>query len=320
MLCIMNGKMKIIVTESGGFSKRAYRELSEVGDVQLQNFECLSDLIQSCKEAEVLFVRLKFKLDQNVLEQLPQLKYIISATTGTDHIDIDYFIKKRGQIICLKGETSFLELIPSTAEHTWGLLLALVKKIPFSFEDVKQGNWERDFFKGNNLKYKKIAILGMGRVGKQIAKIATCFEMEVGYYDINEIDVPYTKFDTPEALFNWGDVISIHIPQNAQNENFIDENLLSYVKRTAILINTSRGSVWDENIICEMIKDCKLQGVATDVLKDELDRKINENGLVCLSKKGYPIVITPHIAGATFESMEMTEEFVVEKFKRKINV
>jgi D-3-phosphoglycerate dehydrogenase len=306
--------MKIAITESQNFSEIGLDKLKTIGEVQLYDFDTIENLIQVCKNVDVLFIRLRFKFSKEVLIQFPNLKFILSATTGTDHLDEDFFTKKGGKIICLKNEINFLDQIPSTAEHTWGLLLALMKKIPFSFDDVKQGNWNRDAFKGTNLKNKKIAILGMGRVGKQVAKIAACFTMEVGYYDIKEVEVPYLKFNTPSSLFEWADIISIHIPQNKANENFIDKSLLSHIKKPAILVNTSRGGIWDEITLCEMLLNKEIRGIATDVLKNELDNKVAENGLVTLSKNGFPIIITPHIAGATFESMEMTENFIVEKF------
>lgn len=315
-----NGKMKIAITESQDFSKIGIQKLEAVGQVLQFDFSSIEELIHECKNVEVLFVRLKFKFTQDVLSQFSNLKFILSATTGTDHIDEAFFVKQGGKIICLKGETKFLEQIPSTAEHTWALLLSLIKKIPFSFDDVKQGNWNRDSFKGNNLKNKKIAILGMGRVGKQVAKIANCFEMEVGFYDIKEVEVSYLRFDSPELLFQWADIISIHIPQNKFNESFINKELFSHIQSSAFLINTSRGGVWDEAALCKMILHKQIKGVATDVLKNELDYKIKENDLVALSKKGFPVIITPHIAGATFESMGMTEEFIVEKYIKMIRL
>lgn len=312
--------MKIAITESENFTKIGFERLKAIGEVQEYDFKSIEELIHVCEKVEVLFVRLRFKFTKEILIQLPYLKFILTATTGTDHIEEDFFVNRGGEIICLKGETEFLEQIPSTAEHTWALLLSLYKKVPFSFNDVKQGNWNRDGFKGNNLKNKKIAILGMGRVGKQVAKIADCFSMEVGYYDIKEIESPYIKFNTPAVLFEWADIITIHIPQNDANQNFIDKTLLSHIQKTAVLINTSRGGIWDESALCEMIKNKEIKGVATDVLKNELDNKINENVLVALSQKGFPIIITPHVAGATIESMEITENFIVEKFIKTLDL
>lgn len=316
---MMIGKMKIIVTESENFSKEALAILASIGEVSLLNIESRESLINQCTDAEILFVRLGFKIDAEIIAGLPSLKYILSATTGTDHIDVAYFEQRGGKIICLKGETEFLGSIPSTAEHTWALLLSLVKKIPSSFNHVKTLEWNRNLFKGNNLKDKKIGILGMGRVGKQVAKFADAFGMKIGFYDTLEKDVAYQKFDTPEKLFSWAEIICIHIPLDSENENFVNEQLLNFAKKECLIINTSRGNVWDEKIIAEKIKKAELSGVATDVLQNELNLKIlKTNPLIDLANKGYNVIITPHIAGATFESMEMTEEFIAKKTHKLI--
>jgi len=311
---MMIGKMKIAITESGHFSPRGLQKLSQIGNLMLLDCNNEQDLLAGCIDAEVIFIRLKVKISSSVIDQLPNLKYILTATTGTDHIDEDYFASRGGRIFTLKGETNFLESIPSTAEHTWALILSLIKKVPFAFDDVKLGNWDRDSFKNNNIKGKNIAVLGMGRVGKQVANIATAFGMNVGFYDVLSFDCTYERFETPNALFSWADIISIHIPYTKENDSFIDENLINCLKENVFFINTSRGRIWNEKLLAKKLEDGLIKGIATDVLYDEFHDQTAENELVILAKRGFNIIITPHIAGATFESMEMTEEFIIEKF------
>ena len=307
--------MRILITESGDFSPKALAELQKHFEVIQHDFTSLESLTENIAEVDVLFVRLRFKLTKEILEKAPQLQYILTATTGLDHIDTDYFESRGGKVISLKGEVDFLGSIPSTAEHTWALLLALLKKIPSAFEDVKEGNWHRDHFKGNNLRGKKIGILGLGRVGKQVAHFAEAFGLEIGYFDIVAQTNHYKSFSNPQELFAWAEIISIHIPYNAENENFVNEELLEHCQKNAILINTSRGNVWDENLMAELLKQNKIFGIATDVLQDEFNKKyLKRNPLVELATEEYNIIITPHIAGATYESMAMTEEFIVSQF------
>ncbi|WP_166638446.1 NAD(P)-dependent oxidoreductase [Flavobacterium sp. 245] len=308
--------MKIAITESEHFSPKGLEKLSEIASVKLLDCKNEQQLISECIDASAIFVRLKFKISNSIIDQLPNLKYILSATTGTDHIDEDYFASKGGRIFTLKGETNFLESIPSTAEHTWALILSLIKKVPFAFDDVKLGNWDRDRFKNNNLKGKNIAVLGLGRVGKQVAHIASAFGMNVGFYDVLSFESEYERFATPTTLFSWADIISIHIPYTEENKYFIDENLLSGVKKEVFVINTSRGKIWDEKVIATKIEEGLIKGIATDVISDEFQHENEKNVLIALANKGFNIIITPHIAGATFESMAMTEEFIVEKFCR----
>lgn len=317
-----NGNMKIIVTESEDFSKVAVQHLSQYGEVTLLDVMDRTSLLEQTKDSDALFVRLRFFIDQAFIDNAPRLKYILSATTGLDHIDVAYFEAKGGTIISLKGEYEFLRSIPSTAEHTWGLLLALMRHTVPAFMDVKEGFWRRDLFKGNNLKGKKLGILGMGRVGSQVAKYGSVFDMQVGYYDVvKKEDTSYKSFTTAKQLFEWADVISIHIHLNKENIQFIDSELLNQLSKDAVLINTSRGAVVDELYICELLVTKRLKGYATDVIESEMQTKDNLTNvpLIALAKEGYNVLITPHIAGATYESMEMTEEFITGKFIKQLH-
>ena len=310
-----NGKMKILITESEDFSHDAINELEKYFEVIKHNFNFEEELTDIITDFDVLFIRLRFKLTKEILKKASQLKYILTATTGLDHIDVDYFESIGGKIISLRGETDFLGTIPSTAEHTWALLMTLLKKIPFAYDDVKKGNWNRDDFKGNNLKGKNFGILGLGRVGKHVANFAEVFQMNVGYYDTYLVESKFKNFKSPNELFAWADIISIHIPYNSQNHNFVDALLLQSCSPNSILINTSRGDVWDENVIADLLEKKKIKGIATDVLQNEFDKEtIVVNPLIKLAKEHANLIITPHIAGASYESMEMTENYIVEKF------
>lgn len=307
--------MKLLIAESEDFSCLALSNLNDKFDVEIADIYDKALLIEKLSDVEVLFVRLRFKIDKDIFENAPELKYILSATTGLDHIDVNYFEKRGGTIISLKGETTFLSAIPSTAEHTWALLLALIKKIPSSFAHVKEGQWNRNLFKGNNLKGKKIGILGLGRVGKQVAQFAIIFEMKVAYFDICAIKTDHQSFQTPQELFKWADIVTIHIPYTIENENFVNKELLSHTMSHIMLINTSRGGVLDENSVAQLLRQGKIKGVAVDVLKKEMDGStISSNPLVLLAKENYNVIVTPHIAGATYESMALTEEYVTNKF------
>ena len=317
-----NGSMKIIVTESEDFSEVAIEKLSSLGALALLNVTERKELLEQTKKANVLFVRLRFYIDRAFIDNAPHLNYILTATTGLDHIDVPYFEARGGTIISLKGEFEFLRSIPSTAEHTWGLLLALMRNTSKAFEDVKNGYWRRDLFKGNNLKGKKLGILGMGRVGSQVAKYGIVFDMQVGYYDVvKKEDKSYKSFTTAKQLFEWADVISIHIPLNKENIQFINSELLNQLSKESVLINTSRGAVVDELYICELLVTKRLKGYATDVIESEMQTKdcLTNVPLIALAKEDYNVLITPHIAGATYESMEMTEEFITAKFIKQLH-
>ncbi|WP_181369008.1 NAD(P)-dependent oxidoreductase [Flavobacterium pallidum] len=310
--------MKILITESENFSAEALRILSEKFEVHQKDLHTVAALGECIADYDVLFIRLRFKIDKAILSKAPKLRFILTATTGLDHVDTDFFEANGGTIISLKGQSDFLNTIPSTAEHTWALLMALIKRIPSSFNDVKTGNWNRDAFKGHNLKGMKLGILGLGRVGSQVANYANAFGMAVSYYDLAVKSCTVNSFKDPELLFSWADAVCIHIPGDVKNQLYLNHKLLACCKPGAILVNTSRGNVWDENEVARLLTAGHLSGVATDVLSDEYSR-INLNPLVKLAIDNQNIIITPHIAGATFESMQMTENFIAENFIKQLS-
>lgn len=312
------GKKKLLITEPNNFSQKALAILSEAFDVKSIKIKDREELKLEISSVDAIFIRLGFVIDKEILDKASNLKFILTATTGLDHIDVDYFKSLGGEVISLKDEVDFLKSIPSTAEHTWALLLALLKKIPTSFDHVKNGGWNRNLFINTNLKEKKIGILGLGRVGTQVADFAKAFGMEIGFFDVKNVESQFLRFNSPEELFKWADIITIHIPFSVENEKFIGKELLSFVKNGTVLINTSRGGVWDENEIARLIVNGNFSGIATDVLENELNGETIElNPLVDLARQSYNVIITPHIAGATKESMEMTEEFVAKKLISK---
>jgi len=307
--------MKIVITESEDFSLEVINKLKQIGQVFLYNTKSREELIQNISGAHLIFIRLRFKIDKEIIDSVPELRYILTATTGLDHVDLDYFTAKGGRVISLRGETDFLNTIPSTAEHTWGLLLALMRNIPNSFNDVKQGFWRRDLFKGNNLSGKKIGILGLGRVGAQVANFAKAFNMRIGFYDlVPKYENDYIKFNTPTELFKWADIISVHLPLNQTTHHFINSKLLDALAPSAILINTSRGAIVDEAYLASKIENHAIKGYASDVIENEFENNLTKNKLVALASNGFHVLITPHIAGATYESMHMTENFIYNKF------
>ena len=306
--------MKLVITEPGNFSTKAY-------DLLNSNFETIqlsekSKLIEHIDSVEVLFIRLGIQLNKKFLTKASKLKAICSPTTGLDHIDLDFCAKRDIRIISLKNEQEFLGSIPSTAEHSWTLLQAVNRNLINAHNETIKQTWNRDKFKSFNLASKTIGILGYGRVGKQIAKYAKAFKMNIVIYDDaleknNDPDV--YALETPEELFSIADLVSIHIPHEERNIKFVNQNLIAKMKNNACLINTSRGKIWDEEVVANVLINNKIRGVATDVVFQENSEDIFSSPLFKIDTSRYNCIITPHIAGATYDSMTMTEIFIAEK-------
>ncbi|MDB2648005.1 NAD(P)-binding domain-containing protein [Flavobacteriaceae bacterium] len=257
---------------------------------------------------EILIVRLKNKINADLISCFKNLKIVISATTGLNHIDLQILKSKKIQLISLKGHENFLKQIPSTAELTFSLILNLMKNVTQSIESVKSGNWNRENFKGFQLFNKKIGIIGLGRIGTMVARYAKAFGMKIFYYDPYVENNSFNKVDNVLELVSKVDIITIHIDYNVNNKKFIDKNIISHFKNDIYIINTSRGEIWDEKEIVKMLKKGIIKGLAVDVLSDETgDLKANP---IWNERFNPKVLLTPHIGGASFDAMWQCELFV----------
>jgi len=246
---------------------------------------------------DVIITRLAYNITGEIMDEAANLRAIVSATTGLDHIDLDAARDRGIEVLSLQGEAEFLRTIPATAEHTWALLLALLRRIPWAFEDVKAGNWNRDAWRGSNLTGKRITVLGgEGRVGSQVRGYATAFGMKV-----ISADKRFALGDT--------DILTIHVPLNENTRDMISYDELP---RTRILINTSRAEIVNQHAMFVGLLTGRLEGAATDVIPNEREGRV-ATSLLEYARHHDNLLITPHIGGATHEAMEATEIFCARK-------
>jgi len=312
--------MKILIVEPLDFNPEQISILKKLGQVKTGPFS-RDELLKAVKDVDVLIVRLKHIIDKEVLDQASKLKYILSPTTGLNHIDASEAEKRNIEIISLKGEVDFLKTIPSTAEHSFALLLSLLRKIPAAHSHVLEGKWDRDLFKSHNLDSYTLGILGFGRVGKQMAKYAEVFKMPWIFYDLDpQLKSHPNSEDNLISFLKNIDILSIHIPLTTETKNFLKLSNLKLLKKGSYILNTSRGEIIEEKAVAQLLENNHLAGIATDVLASELSYKErNKSPLLKLAKEFDNIIITPHIAGATYESMWLTEEFIIKKWKTTIS-
>lgn len=258
-------------------------------------------------EVKVLIVRLGGMVTSEVLNFFPNLKFVISATTGHNHLDKDAIAERDLTLISLREHEDFLKTIPSTAEFTWALLLNLLRKIPSSISHVEKGSWDRELFKGYQLYGKKIGLVGLGRIGSIVARYAEAFGMVVEYVDPNVENTQYIRKMTLEELVVDIDILSIHVHSDASNYNQINAEIISKLKEGAYLLNTSRGEIWDEQAVVDSVLSGKLSGVGTDVVVNETTGR--EQSPIWRARNHPNILLTPHIGGASYDAMWQCEEF-----------
>lgn len=263
-----------------------------------------------------LIIRFNTIIDKKIINKNSKVKWIICPTTGLNHIDLDLCRINRVKILSLKKEKNFLKEINSTAELTMSLILNLSRKIIDARQSVLNSQWKFQKFRGNDLYNKNLGIIGLGRLGKKVMRYSKSFGMNIFYYDpyIKKTYRSVTKVNNINILIKKSDIITIHVPLNSKTENLISYKEFMMMKKNCFIINTSRSKIIDELSLIKFLKEKKIQGAALDVINDELTKDLKKNKLLNFAKKNTNLLITPHIGGSTFESVEKTDIYLINKF------
>jgi D-3-phosphoglycerate dehydrogenase len=307
--------MQIGIIEPQDFSLRALTLLNDLGNVSKFESGKIGDFLA---DKEIIFVRLNYYFDTHILSNARNLKYICTPTTGLNHLDLDYLRKKNIKVISLKGEFDFLSDIRATSEHTFGLILSLLRNYKSAISTTKE-NFSRDLFKGDEIFNNSIGIIGFGRIGKLLAKYIEAFNGNTFFYDtdssIKEI-YGAKRLDSVEELISKCNVISLCASYELTSNKFFNKAYIDLLK-DKFFVNTSRGELINEKYLLKKVKENFFKGIAIDVIQDE--SKENNNLIEFLNiDKSINFIITPHIAGATYTSMKRTEEFIVGKLKEHL--
>ena len=247
-----------------------------------------------------------YKLDKDILENFNGT--ILTASTGLNHIDIDYCKSKGIKVMSHKEDMELLNELPSTAELAFGLMLSVIRNIPSSFDDVKVGGWDYDMHMGHQLRGKIIGLIGYGRLGKMMETFCNAFGMTVKIHD------PYEGYDDLDLVLKESDIISLHVHSNNETRHMINKKTLVKMKNNSYIVNTSRGEIVNEHDIIESLKSEKLKGYATDVIEDEYGNRYKSpilNGV----KKGLNIIVTPHVGGMTWEGQQKAYMWSISKLE-----
>ncbi|MDP7024900.1 MAG: NAD(P)-dependent oxidoreductase [Kiritimatiellia bacterium] len=314
----MPERLNILVAESADFNPSARAQLESVGNVVFADLD-RDALISSLAQTDVLWVRLRNHIDKAVLDAAPRLKVLVTPTTGFTHIDMDEVERRGIHLVCLAGETEFLKSIRATAELTLALTLALLRQVPASTAHVQSGQWDRDQFKGRELYNKTVGVLGYGRLGHIVAPVFQAFGSRVLVSDPNvSVADPGVELVPLDQLLAESDIVTLHVNFIPQNRECFSRACFDAMKDGAWLINTARGELVDEEALLAALKSGRLAGAALDVLQEEqtLDEGSRLNHpLIRYARESGRLLITPHIGGCTWESMETTELFMVDKLK-----
>ena len=297
--------MKIVICDT--LSSKVLEELQSIGNCidissSLSKEKALDTEIV---EAEILVIRSSTKLTREIIEKGNNLKIIARCGVGIDNIDVEYAKSKN-----IKVTNSPSANLLSVVELTVALIINAARKINLSDNHLKDGKWNRKEFIGMELSGKQLGIVGYGKVGRLVSDRMKSFGMSIAFYDpyIDDWDGPENNVELDELLTS-SDVISIHVIKTEETENLISREKLALLKKSAILVNTSRGGVVDEDYLIEMLRTKQLFGAGLDVYSEEPPKNID-------NFQNINLITTPHIGASTNEAQLKAGLETVENIKK----
>jgi len=251
---------------------------------------------------------MKVPIDDSNIALATKLKLIITATTGANHIASLALEQRNIPLLTLRGQTELLHSLTPAAELNWSLIMACARKLRGAFHHVEDSGWDRVEFPGVLLKDRTIGIIGMGRLGSWTARYANAFGMNILGFDPNIDEFPeYVKRVSLEEIMKESDFVSIHVHLSNETKGMINKDLISYLKKGSIFVNTSRGELTDETALVEALQSGQLASVGVDVLSGEPN--IKQNPLWQYSKNNNNVIITPHIGGFCPDAVDKVVDF-----------
>ena len=271
--------------------------------------DLLADVEASCAP-------LGFRFDAARMNRAQKLKAILTNTTGVPHIDMDAAAARGLRVFSLKDEQAFLDTITPTAEHTWGLLLALMRRVPWCFEDVKAGRWNRfDWGAPHMLSRRSLGVIGYGRLGRRVARYGDAFDMPVRFYDPFQTgDGTAEKVDSLNDLVGLSDIVSLHVPAGPDTLGLIGADVIAAFRPGSLFVNTARAELVDEAALLAALEAGHIAGYAADVLDGEFDPAFRaaEHPLVRFAQTHDRVLLTPHIGGSTVDAWTETQRRVID--------
>ena len=297
--------MKILICDT--LNSKVLDELQSLGEcIDISSSKSKDqDLVLEIREAEIVVIRSGTQLTKEIIEKGENLKIIARCGVGVDNIDIGYAKSKN-----IKVTNSPSANLISVVELTIALIINAARKINLSDNHLKEGKWNRKEFIGIELSGKQLGIIGFGKAGRLVSDRMKSFGMSVAFYDpyVKDWEGPEKNLELDELLSS-SDVISIHVIKTEETESLISKEKLNLLKKNAILVNTSRGGVVDEDYLVEMLRSKKIFGAGLDVYSEEqpknIDNFVDTN-----------LITTPHIGASTNEAQLKAGLDTVENIKK----
>ncbi|SHN37763.1 NAD(P)-dependent oxidoreductase [Mucilaginibacter sp. OK098] len=257
-----------------------------------------------------MVIRSKFNVNKQVIDIARNLRFVCRAGAGMDNINEAYAAEKG--ITLINAPEGNMDAV---GEHAVGLLLALMNNFNTADDQIRAGSWRREPNRGYELKGRTVGIVGYGFMGKSFAKKLSGFEVNVIAYDKYKTGFSdkYAREVSMEEIVKHSDVLSLHIPLTAETDGLVSEEYLFHFKKPIFFINTSRGKTAKVRAVIDAIKQGKVLGAGLDVLEVEKFPALAEQEWFDELKQSGKVILTPHVAGWTFESYRKISEVMGQK-------
>lgn len=295
-----------------------WEQLQQAGFHNEADFISSKEVIEDkIKDYHGIVIRSRFKIDKTFLDKATNLQFIARVGAGLESIDCDYAIARNIALIAApEGNRN------AVAEHALGMILSLFNKLNQADAEIRKGQWNRESNRGHELDGKTVGIIGYGNMGKAFAKKLRGFDVEVICHDIlPNVGDANVKQVTLEELQQKADVLSLHIPWTPETDKMVNANFIASFSNPFWLINTSRGKNVVTADLVQALESGKILGAGLDVLEYEklsfetLFNDKNTPEAFDYLLKSSKVLLSPHIAGWTFESHERLAQVIVDKIK-----
>lgn len=255
-------------------------------------------------------VRTKFRIDKELFDVAPNLKFVARAGAGLDNID--EAIANERNIVLINAPEGNRDAV---GEHAVGLLLSLMNNFRNADNEIRNGIWDREANRGYELKGKTVGIIGYGFMGQKMAQKLAGFEVNVIAYDKYKTGFgnKYAREVSMEEIVKYSDVLSLHIPLTKETKQMVNDEYFYHFKKPIFFINTARGEIVNTSAVLANIKSGKILGAGLDVLETEKFPILGEQPWFDDLKASGKVILTPHVGGWTFDSYRKISEVLAQK-------
>jgi|GEM_PF-422262 len=291
----------------------------------------ITSISNEVENINCIWIDMTTPIDEAMLSRLPNLRYVVSPTTGLTHLGPLANSSGDIEIISLRGDSQFLKEVTATPEFAWSLALTVWRKLIPASANYTDDIGIRQKFSSNQLSGRTVGLIGFGRIGRMLNKYAQAFGMKTVFFD------PYLpihiessldgakQFQSISEVCRECDILFLVASHDVNQKStypILKRKHLEYLKTDSIVINVSRGSLLDENALFNLIKNRKIAGAGLDVLaREEMALTTSSlDPLQTLQREGYNVVVTPHIGGMCWDAFDAVQRHVAEKLRSRLSL